>query len=49
VVMFISLAVLRELNIFILIVISAFIYLSVIYITRAIDKEDMEIIRKIRG
>jgi O-antigen/teichoic acid export membrane protein len=49
VVMFISLAVLRELNIFILIVISALIYLGVIYITRAIDKEDMEIMRKIRG
>jgi O-antigen/teichoic acid export membrane protein len=48
-VMFSSLVIFKELNIFILVIISTIIYLAVIYITRAIDKEDIKIIKQIRG
>jgi len=48
-VMFSSLVIFKELNIFILVIISTIIYLAVIYITRTIDKEDIRIIKQIRG
>jgi len=48
-VMFLSLVIFKELNIFILVITSTIIYLAVIYITRAIDKEDIRIIKQIRG
>ncbi len=48
-VMFLSLVIFKELNIFILVIISTIIYLAVIYITRTIDKEDIRIIKQIRG
>lgn len=49
IIMWISLIIFRELNIFILLILSTIIYLAVIFIIRAIDREDIEIIKQIRG